>query len=153
MQEPEIYQQVFLSVFKAQENITYNEIKSSALNELKRIFRPEFLNRVDETVVFDSLSRPEIEKIFELQLNELRKRVSDKNLTIEITEPAKNFLIEQGWDTRYGARPLRRVLQKEIEDRMSTLIIKKEIVDNTSLIIDFNGEELVIHNKVEKVNS
>ena len=139
--------------FKAQENITYNEIKSSALNELKRIFRPEFLNRVDETVVFDSLSRPQIEMILELQLNELRKRVSDKNLTIEVTASAKEFLIEKGWDTRYGARPLRRVLQKEIEDRMSTLIIKKEIVDNTSVIIDFNGDELVIHNKVEKVNT
>ena len=139
--------------FKAQENITYQEIRSSALNELKRIFRPEFLNRVDETVVFDSLSKDQIELILEKQLDELRKRVSDKNLIIEVTEPAKEYLITEGWDSRYGARPLRRVLQKEVEDRMSTLIIKKEIVDNTSVIIDFNGDELVIMDKAEKVNT
>ncbi len=139
--------------FKAQENITYQEIRSSALNELKRIFRPEFLNRVDETVVFDSLSKDQIELILEKQLDELRRRVSDKNLIIEVTEPAKEYLITEGWDSRYGARPLRRVLQKEVEDRMSTLIIKKEIVDNTSVIIDFNGDELVIMDKAEKVNT
>ena len=130
--------------FKAQEHITYEEIKSSALNELKRIFRPEFLNRVDETVVFDSLSKEQIELILEKQLDELRKRVSDKNLTIEVTEAAKEYLIQEGWDSRYGARPLRRVLQKEVEDRMSTLIIKREIVDNDLVQIDFNGDELVI---------
>ncbi len=139
--------------FKAQEHITYAEIKSSALNELKRIFRPEFLNRVDETVVFDSLSRKQIEMILEKQLDELRRRVSDKNLVIEVTESAKEYLIHEGWDTRYGARPLRRVLQKEVEDRMSTLIIKREIVDNASVLIDFNGDELVIMNKAEKVNT
>ncbi len=139
--------------FKAQEHITYEEIRSSALNELKRIFRPEFLNRVDETVVFDSLSRAQIEMILEKQLDELRKRVSDKNLVIEVTESAKEYLIKEGWDSRYGARPLRRVLQKEVEDRMSTLIIKREIVDNTSVLIDFNGDELVIMNKEQKVNT
>ena len=139
--------------FKAQEHITYDEIKSSALNELKRIFRPEFLNRVDETVVFNSLSKAQIEMILEIQLDELRKRVSDKNLVIEVTESAKEYLIHEGWDSRYGARPLRRVLQKEVEDRMSTLIIKREIVDNTSVLIDFNGDELVIMDKAEKVNT
>ena len=139
--------------FKAQEHITYDEIRSSALNELKRIFRPEFLNRVDETVVFDSLSKAQIELILEKQLDELRKRVSDKNLTIEVTESAKEYLIQEGWDSRYGARPLRRVLQKEVEDRMSTLIIKREIVDNDLVQIDFNGDELVIRNKAEMVST
>ena len=83
----------------------------------------------------------------------LEKRVSDKNLVIEVTESAKEYLIQEGWDSRYGARPLRRVLQKEVEDRMSTLIIKKEIVENTSVLIDYNGDELVIMNKAEKVNT
>ena len=139
--------------FKAQEHITYEEIKSSALNELKRIFRPEFLNRVDETVVFDSLTKAQIEKILEIQIDELRKRVSDKNLNIEVTESAKEYLIHEGWDSRYGARPLRRVLQKEVEDRMSTLIIKREIVDNASVLIDYDGDELIIRNKAEKVST
>ncbi len=90
--------------------------------------------------------------ILEIQLDELRKRVSDKTC-YRSTESAKEYLIHEGWDSRYGARPLRRVLQKEVEDRMSTLIIKREIVDNTSVIIDFNGDELVIMNKAEKVNT
>ncbi len=139
--------------FKKEENISYKEIRSSALNELKRIFRPEFLNRVDEIVVFDSLNREQIEMILEMQLDELRERVSDKNLNITVTDSAKEYLIEKGWDTRFGARPLRRVLQKELEDRLSTLIIKKELVNNTSIIIDFNGEELFVLYKDEKVST
>ncbi|MDX9801641.1 MAG: ATP-dependent Clp protease ATP-binding subunit [Spirochaetia bacterium] len=131
--------------FRQNTDISYSEIKSSALNELKRIFRPEFLNRVDEIVVFQSLNRDEMHHIFDNMINELKERLSEKRLEIVVTEEAKNYLIEKGWDTRFGARPLRRVIQKEVEDILSTMIISGILDDNSRAVVDFKNDKINIH--------
>ncbi len=131
--------------FKQNTDITYSEIKSSALNELKRIFRPEFLNRVDETVVFESLSRDQMGLIFDNMIKELKVRLAEKKIEIKVTEGAKTNLIERGWDSRYGARPLRRVIQKDIEDELSTMIIKGQITDSSNAVVDLKDDKIIIY--------
>ena len=130
--------------FKNSADITYAEIKSSALNELKRIFRPEFLNRVDDIVVFESLNKEQMGMICDNMINELETRLSEKHIGIKVTEAAKNYLIENGWDPRYGARPLRRVIQNEVEDELSMMVIKGEITADSTALVDYIESKIVI---------
>ncbi|MCL2481155.1 MAG: ATP-dependent Clp protease ATP-binding subunit [Spirochaetaceae bacterium] len=131
--------------FKNSGDITYAEIKSSALNELKRIFRPEFLNRVDDIVVFESLSREQMGMICDNMVKELETRLSEKHIGIKVTEAAKNYLIEKGWDSRYGARPLRRVIQNDVEDQLSMMVIRGEITSNSSAVVDYKDDKIIIY--------
>ena len=111
--------------FKAQEGLLdYNEIKASAMNELKRLFRPEFINRVDEIIVFESLSRDNLKEILDVLLAEVKMRLLQMNIIIEITSSVKEYLINTGFDVKFGARPLRRAIQKEIEDPLSLQILQ-----------------------------
>ena len=111
--------------FKAASGLMdYAEIKSSAMNELKRVFRPEFLNRIDEIVVFHSLAQEHVSSIFDILLDEVRLRLLENNIFLEISKPAKEYLIEKGYEAKYGARPLRRILQKEIEDPLAIEMLK-----------------------------
>jgi ATP-dependent Clp protease ATP-binding subunit ClpC len=103
--------------------MSYSEIKASAMNELKRIFRPEFINRVDEIVVFHSLDRKEVLSILEIMLDEVKLRLLEMNITLELKKSAKDFLINTGYDAKFGARPLRRAIQKELEDPLSMQIL------------------------------
>jgi ATP-dependent Clp protease ATP-binding subunit ClpC len=100
-----------------------SEIESAAMSELRRIFNPEFLNRVDETVVFNPLTRKQIDTIFDIELNELSGRLAEQNYSIKITAEAKRVLVEKGWDPKFGGRPLRRTIQKELESPLSELIL------------------------------
>ena len=100
------------------------EIEASAMQELKRICNPEFLNRIDEIVIFNQLNRQEIDKILDIEFMELSKRLEDHNFVIKITNAAKKILAEKGWDPKYGGRPLRRTIQKEIESPLSELILE-----------------------------
>ncbi|MDR1104746.1 MAG: ATP-dependent Clp protease ATP-binding subunit [Treponema sp.] len=100
------------------------EIESQALGELRRIFNPEFLNRVDETVVFHPLDAGQIEKILDIQIAELAERLAGGGFTLRVLPEAKRILMEKGWDPKFGGRPLRRTLQKEIEDPLSRLILE-----------------------------
>lgn len=104
--------------------LDYHEIRSSAMNELKRLFRPEFINRVDETVVFHSLSQEQVNRILDIHLAEIQNRMAQSDMVLEVLSSAKNHLAESGFDAKYGARPLRRVLQREIEDPLSLEILK-----------------------------
>lgn len=111
--------------FKAQEGLlNYREIKASAMNELKRLFRPEFINRVDEIIVFESLSRDDLREIFDVLFAEVKMRLLQMNIIIEIKNSVKEFLIDSGFDVNFGARPLRRAIQKEIEDPLSLQILQ-----------------------------
>jgi ATP-dependent Clp protease ATP-binding subunit ClpC len=101
-----------------------SEIESAAMSELRRIFSPEFLNRVDETVVFNPLTRKQIDTIFDIELNELSNRLAEQNYSIKITPEAKRVLVEKGWDPKFGGRPLRRTIQKELESPLSQLILE-----------------------------
>ena len=115
-------------------------------SSLKEIFRPEFLNRVDEIVVFNSLTDVELLQIIDLLLSDTQKALSDKNIKLEVSDSAKQFILEKGSDLKYGARPLRRAIQRYVEDEISDLLLKGEIVDSQTIKIDVdnNNEKLVI---------
>ncbi len=112
----------------------FSEIRSHVLAEMKRLFSPEFLNRIDESVVFHSLSKPELEQILELELNDVRKRLGDQQISLEVRKEACEYLMEKGYDPRYGARPLRRVLQKDIEDPLSLDILKGRFLPGSTAV-------------------
>jgi len=101
-----------------------NEIESAAMSEMRRIFNPEFINRVDEIVVFNPLNRKQIDAIFNIELNELSNRLAEQEYRFKITQSAKNILAEKGWDPKFGGRPLRRTIQKELESPISELILE-----------------------------
>ena len=99
------------------------EIESAAMSEMRKLFNPEFINRVDEVVVFNLLNQKQIEKIFDIELNELSARLAEQNYKLKITSSAKRIIIEKGWDPKFGGRPLRRTIQRELESPLSELIL------------------------------
>jgi len=115
----------------------YERMKSNIMEEVKRVFKPEFLNRLDDIVVFHPLTEEDIEKIIDIELNNLSKRLKEKNITITLKENAKKQLSREGFDRAYGARPLKRVIQKRIENTLSSKIIKGEIREGENVIFDF----------------
>jgi len=110
------------------------EIESAAMSELRRIFNPEFLNRVDEIVVFNPLTQKQINSIFDIEFKELSARLAEQNYSIEITPAAKRVLVEKGWDPKFGGRPLRRTIQKELEAPLSQLMLEENWEDGTVFI-------------------
>ena len=117
------------------------------LNALKETFRPEFLNRVDETIIFDSLNKNELLQIVDLMLEETSKALLDKNISMDITDEAKLLLLEKGTDLKYGARPLRRAIQKYIEDELSDRILKKELKNGQKVSISTDRENFIFEVK------
>ena len=111
---------------------------------LKKSFRPEFLNRLDEIVFYKPLMKQEVSKILELLIKDLEKRLEDKRITIELTQSAKDYLIDNGYDEVYGARPLKRFVQKKLETLIAKKILAQEILPNTTVKIDRNQEGLFI---------
>ena len=122
---------------------SYERMKSKVNDELKQHFRPEFLNRVDDVVVFPQLSQPEIFAIVDLMIAKLDKRLRDKDMDIEITPAAKKLLSEKGYDPVLGARPLRRAIQRDIEDALSEKILFGELKAGQMVIVDAEGEGLL----------
>ena len=114
---------------------------NKVMDSLKDIFRPEFLNRVDEIVVFDSLNKDELLQIIDLMLLDTQKTLSDKNIKMEISKEAKLLLLEKGTNLKYGARPLRRAIQRYIEDELSEMILKKELQDGQTIQIIVNNNQ------------
>ena len=112
------------------------------LDSLKEAFRPEFLNRIDEIVVFNSLTKEQLLKIVDLMLEDTKKALSEKNITLEASLKAKEYLLDKGTDLKYGARPLRRAIQKYIEDELSEKILRQEIVNGDNIKVDFKNKEL-----------
>jgi ATP-dependent Clp protease ATP-binding subunit ClpC len=131
----------------------YKALKNKVMSELKRTFRPEFLNRVDDIIVFHHLTKEHMNDIIEIMLKDLRKRLSSKNITLSVTDKAKSYLIEKGYDKAYGARPLKRVIQNLIEDGLAEKMLLKEISDNDCVTVDLEGNELVFRKQsvAEKV--
>lgn len=124
--------------------LSQSEIRSSALGELKRQFRPEFINRIDEVVVFHALNPKQVENIFHLMLGEIRERLLQRNLRIEVTPKAREWLITKGYDVTYGARPLRRTLQKELEDMLSMHILQGQLGDGDQITVELRKEKLAL---------
>lgn len=109
---------------------------------LKQVFRPEFLNRIDEIIVFDSLTKPELLQIVELMLKDTVKALADKNISLNVSENAKDFILEKGTNLKYGARPLRRAIQRYVEDEISEMILKGEVHDGQTINVDLENNEL-----------
>ncbi len=122
----------------------YEKMKDKVLSELKTTFLPEFLNRIDEVVVFHSLSKEQIHQIVDLMINQVAKTLREKNIKLELTEAARDFLGEKGYDPTFGARPLRRVIQNEVEDKLSESLLRGEFNSGDSLQVDYDGEKIVI---------
>ncbi len=118
----------------------FAEVKEKLLGQLKRLFRPEFLNRVDATIVFHPLSKTQIDQIVTLELNKVEKRLSEHNIVLDVTEEAKTYLSKKGYDPDYGARPLRRVIQNEVEDVLSDGLLSGQIHDNNRVRIDLDAD-------------
>ena len=110
---------------------------------LKQVFRPEFLNRIDEIIVFDSLTKPELLQIVELMLKDTVKALADKNISLNVSENAKDFILEKGTNLKYGARPLRRAIQRYVEDEISERILSGDIVDGDNIKVSRDGDKLV----------
>lgn len=113
-----------------------NVNKNKILDALKDTFRPEFLNRVDEIVVFNPLNNSELIQIVDLMLADTSKALDDKNITMNVTTDTKNWLLEKGTDLKYGARPLRRAIQRYVEDELSDMILKSELKNGQNVSID-----------------
>lgn len=119
----------------------YDRMKGKVNEELKKSFKPEFLNRVDETIVFPQLTKPELVQIVDLFVKRLAMRLEDRDMTLEVLPAAKDRLIEIGFDPALGARPLRRAVQREVEDRLSEKILHGELKNSSHVVVDYvNGE-------------
>ena len=125
----------------------YEKMKDNILEELKKSFRPEFLNRIDEVIVFHQLEQEHLKQIVDLMLKSLLDRIREMDINIEVTDKAKALLAEKGYDQAYGARPLRRAIQKMVEDRLSEEMLKGEINPGADLLIDTDEDKLVFKNK------
>ena len=124
--------------------MAYEEIKAGAMNELKKLLNPELINRIDDVIVFDALSKKQVSQILDIQLAELAERLKDKNLTINIKPKAKEYLIEHGYNPAMGARPMRRLIRKEIEDPLSVEILSNQDNSLNCVTIECNCDRIKV---------
>jgi ATP-dependent Clp protease ATP-binding subunit ClpC len=116
--------------------ITYEDMKNRIMGELKKVFRPEFLNRIDDVIVFHKLQKEEIKQIVELLLLRIRESMAERELQLELTEPAKDLLVDKGWDPAMGARPLRRAIQRYIEDPLADFVLREQLTPGATVVVD-----------------
>ncbi|MBD3861179.1 ATP-dependent Clp protease ATP-binding subunit [Bacillus sp. 28A-2] len=126
------------------EGQNYKDMKGKVMGELKRAFRPEFINRIDEIIVFHSLEKKHLKEIVSLMSDQLTKRLKEQDLSIELTEAAKAKIADEGVDLEYGARPLRRAIQKHVEDRLSEELLKGNIEKGQHIVLDVEDGEIVV---------
>jgi ATP-dependent Clp protease ATP-binding subunit ClpB len=119
----------------------YERMKQTVMEEMRRHFRPEFLNRVDETIVFHALSEDDLKRIVDIQLERLRARLEERHITIDLTDKAKTHLVRVGYDPNYGARPLKRAIQKEIETVLGRLLLQGQVRDGQQIMVDYNADD------------
>jgi ATP-dependent Clp protease ATP-binding subunit ClpB len=124
------------------------EARELVLSELRAHFRPEFLNRVDETVLFTPLTREQIAEIVELMLADLRVRLAERRMTLEVTDEVKRFLADQGYDPVYGARPLRRFIAREVETTVARTLLKDNVIDGSEIHVDLEGDRIVVTHRI-----
>jgi ATP-dependent Clp protease ATP-binding subunit ClpB len=117
----------------------YERMKDAVLDELRSHFRPEFLNRVDEIIVFHALSEEHLKDIVDIQLQRLRGRLTDRHIDLELTDAAKTHLVQVGYDPAYGARPLKRAIQKEVENPLGRLILEGKVRDGQTVTADHDA--------------
>ena len=119
----------------------YDRMKENVLDEVKRFFRPEFLNRIDDIIVFNSLAKEHLGEIVELQLGNLRKLLDDKKIRIEVSASAKELLLTDGYDEQFGARPLKRAIQRLIQDPLALALLNGEFGEDDVVIVDRDSDK------------
>jgi ATP-dependent Clp protease ATP-binding subunit ClpC len=126
---------------KAQK-LDYDTMKERVLAEMKKTFRPEFINRIDEILVFHQLTEEQLRNIVDLMVKDLQGRLADRKLNIELTEEAKSWLVKEGYDPVYGARPLRRAVERYVENPLSAKILQGEFSEGDAVIVDLGDDGL-----------
>src|SRR6195256_6008286 len=116
--------------------ITYDDMKNRIMGELKKVFRPEFLNRIDDVIVFHKLAKDEIKEIVDLLLRRIRESMAERELQLELTDEAKEMLVDKGWDPAMGARPLRRAIQRYIEDPLADFVLREQLTPGATVVVD-----------------
>ncbi len=127
---------------KDEEREDFASIKAKLHRELRQTFRPEFLNRIDETIVFHYLNKLQLREVVERMLIEVRQRLDERDVTLDVSPAAKDLLVENGYDHDYGARPLRRYVQREIENKLAKMLLNGDLVEGSVVIVDVQGESL-----------
>jgi ATP-dependent Clp protease ATP-binding subunit ClpC len=136
----------FLAV--SDEKADHEMMKSNVMEEVGRLFKPEFLNRIDETIVFHALNKDDISQIVDIMLATISKRTTEQmNISLEVSKEAKEFLIDKGYDHKYGARPLRRTLQNEIEDNLAEAILNQEVKAGDHVYVGLENDKLTFANQ------
>jgi ATP-dependent Clp protease ATP-binding subunit ClpB len=125
----------------------YEKMKSECLDVLRQSFRPEFLNRVDEIVVFHPLAREQLRQIVDIQLSRLRKRLEERKIELELSDKARDYLAEHGYDPSFGARPLKRLIQRELETSLGRKLLAGEVRDNSHVMVDANAKGLTFESQ------
>jgi ATP-dependent Clp protease ATP-binding subunit ClpC len=121
--------------------ITYDDMKTRITGELKKVFRPEFLNRIDEVIVFHKLTKDEIKEIVDLLLRRIRESMAERELQLELSEPTKEMLVDKGWDPSMGARPLRRAIQRYVEDPLADFVLRSQVPSGSTVMVDWPAGE------------
>ncbi|HWN72225.1 MAG TPA: AAA family ATPase, partial [Solirubrobacterales bacterium] len=117
--------------------MSYDDMKNRIMSDLKKVFRPEFLNRIDEVIVFHKLAKEEVKEIIDLMINRVRVQVAEHELQLELTNEAKDLLVDKGWDPSMGARPLRRAIQRYIEDPLADEVLRQgEMTSGSTVMVD-----------------
>jgi ATP-dependent Clp protease ATP-binding subunit ClpB len=133
-----------------QENgLTDEQMRERVMGALRAQFRPEFLNRVDEIVVFHSLTRQHLEEIVDIQLRRLRALLSERKLTLELTDAARRFVADAGYDPVYGARPLKRAIQRHLQDPLAMALLQGDFAEGDTIVADVDGDHLTFHKRVK----
>jgi ATP-dependent Clp protease ATP-binding subunit ClpC len=131
----------------------FETMKEKIIEEAKRAFKPEFLNRLDELVVFHMLEKPDLSRIIDLEISKLAKRLKDKSITIELTESSRDLLIAKGYDPSYGARPMRRAVERFLEDPLAEALLRGDVKsgDHVEVIRRDNSEELLFQSHAAEI--
>jgi ATP-dependent Clp protease ATP-binding subunit ClpB len=129
-----------------------SDAKRDVMDAVRAHFRPEFLNRLDETVIFDRLSRKDMTGIVEIQLARLQKRLAGRNITLDLDEGARKWLADEGYDPVFGARPLKRVLQRSLQDQLAEMILAGDVLDGATVSISAGADGLIVGDRVSGSN-
>ena len=142
---PDDLSSVFTRGIAKTSEVSYQDMKRKLIEQMGKVFRPEFLNRLDDTIVFRALTKDNLKQIVDMELSKVASRLKDKNLVLEVSDEAKDFIIEKGSSLDYGARPLRRAVEQYLEDAMSESLLKGEFTGKDKILVkvtETGGEEI-----------
>jgi len=142
-----IRRQSVMGFAKTTDSGDYEIMRGRTLEEAKKAFRPEFLNRLDDVIVFRTLGKPELVQILDLEVAKVLDRIRRRNIRIELDDKAKDFLIEKGFDPQYGARPMRRAVEKYLEDPLAEEILRSHLTDGEPVMVTVDGDKLIFTQK------